>query len=55
VELPQRRRSPVLASYNGKHLQLGEKEGEVRQGPIDDEGDRGVELTEGGDSRWWRL
>jgi hypothetical protein len=43
----------VVADGNEKHLQLGEKEGEVRWGPISDERDRGVELTEGGDS-WWR-
>jgi hypothetical protein len=45
----------VVDDGNGKHLQLGEKEGEVRRGPIGDEGDRRVELTEGGDSRWWEL
>jgi hypothetical protein len=48
AELPRQRRSPVVAGGNGKHLQLGETEGEVRRGPIGDEGDRGVELTDVG-------
>jgi hypothetical protein len=47
TELPRQRHAPVVGGGNGKHLQLGYKEGEVRQGLIGDEGDRGVELTEG--------
>jgi hypothetical protein len=53
AELPYRQRASVVAGGNEKHLQLREKEGEVSRGPISNERDRGVELTEGGDS-WWR-
>jgi hypothetical protein len=47
AELPRWRHAPVVGGGNRKHLQLGYKEGEVRRGLIGDEGDRGVELTEG--------
>jgi hypothetical protein len=48
TELPQRWHAPVVADSNGKHLQLGYKEGEVRRGLIGDEGDRGVGSPKGG-------
>jgi hypothetical protein len=47
TEIPRQRHAPVVGGGNGKHLQLGYKEGEVRRGLIGNEGDRGVELTEG--------